>query len=40
MCTKFWSENLKCYDSLEDKGVIWQDNIKMDLKEIGLVFRS
>jgi hypothetical protein len=33
MRTKFWSENLKEGDHLGDLGM-WQDNIKMGLKEI------
>jgi hypothetical protein len=34
MHTKFWSENLKGRDHSEDKGVDWEDNIRMNLKKI------
>jgi hypothetical protein len=34
MCTKFWLENLKGRDHVKDRHR-WEDNIRMDLKEIG-----
>jgi hypothetical protein len=34
MYTKFWLENLKGENHLEDRN-IWEDNIRMDLGEIG-----
>ena len=33
--TGFWWGNLKERDHLEDPGVRWEDNIKMDLQEVG-----
>jgi len=36
MPTKFWSENPKEWDNSEDLGVDWEDNIRMDLMEMGL----
>jgi len=35
MHTKFWSKNLKESDHSEDLGTDWEDNIRMDLKEVG-----
>jgi hypothetical protein len=35
MHTKFLSENSKVRDFLEDVGRRWEDNIRMDLREIG-----
>jgi hypothetical protein len=35
MNTKLWSENLKGRDHLEDLGAEVEDNIRMDLREIG-----
>jgi hypothetical protein len=31
----FWLENMKVRDHLEDLGIRWEDNIRMDLREIG-----
>ena len=33
--TGFWWGNLRDRDHLEDTGVRWKDNIKMDLREVG-----
>jgi hypothetical protein len=33
--TGFWWGNLKEGDHLRDPGVRWEDNIKMDLQEVG-----
>jgi hypothetical protein len=33
--TKFWAENLKGRDHSEDLGVKWEDNIKIDFREMG-----
>jgi hypothetical protein len=33
--TRFWWRNLMERDYLEDPGVKWQDNIKMDLQKVG-----
>jgi hypothetical protein len=33
--TGFWWGNLREGDHLEDPGIIWEDNIKMDLREVG-----
>jgi hypothetical protein len=35
MHTKFWSENLKGRDHLENLGIGFEDNIIMVLREIG-----
>jgi hypothetical protein len=35
MYTGFWWGNLRERDHLENPGVRWQDNIKMDLREVG-----
>jgi hypothetical protein len=35
MYTGFWWGNLRERDHVEDPGVIWEDNIKMDLQEVG-----
>ena len=32
---EFWLENLKERDHSEDPACLWEDNIKMDLQEIG-----
>jgi hypothetical protein len=34
-CTRFWWESQKERDHSEDKGVGWEDGIRMNLKEIG-----
>jgi hypothetical protein len=34
MCTLFWLESLRIRDHSEDR-CRWQDNIKMDLREVG-----
>jgi len=31
----FWWENLRERNHLENPGVRWEDNIKMDLQEVG-----
>jgi hypothetical protein len=36
MCTKFWLEGLKGRHLSEDLGVHWEDNIKMNIREVGL----
>jgi len=33
--TGFWWENLRERDHLEDPGMMWEDNIKMDIQEVG-----
>ena len=35
MCTGFWLVNLRERDHLGDTGLDWEDNIKMDLQEVG-----
>jgi hypothetical protein len=35
MYTGFWWRNLRERDHLEDPGVRWKDNIKMDLHKVG-----
>ena len=35
MYTGFWWGNLKEREHLEDPSVRWEDNIKMDLQEVG-----
>ena len=35
MHTGFWWENLRERDHLEDRGFRWEDNIKMDLEDVG-----
>ena len=35
MHTGFWWGNLREGDHLEDPGIDWEDNIKMDLQEVG-----
>ena len=35
MHTGFWWVNLKERDHLEDIGVRWEDNIKVDLQDVG-----
>jgi hypothetical protein len=34
-CTGFWWGNLKEGDHSRDPGMRWEDNIKMDLQEVG-----
>jgi len=33
--TEFWWENLREPDHLKDRGFRWEDNIKMDLQDVG-----
>jgi hypothetical protein len=33
--TGFWYGNLRKRDHLEDLGILWEDNIKTDLQEMG-----
>jgi hypothetical protein len=33
--TGFWWGNLKERNNLEDLGLRWQDNVKMDLQDVG-----
>ena len=35
MCPRFWWGNLKERDHWGDQDVRWEDNIKMDLQEVG-----
>ena len=35
MCTWFWWGNLREKDHWGDPDVKWEDNIKMDLQEVG-----
>jgi hypothetical protein len=35
VCTWFWWGNLRESDHFGDPGVRWEDNIKMDLQEVG-----
>ena len=35
MYTGFWWENLRERNHLENPGVRWEDNIRMDLQEVG-----
>jgi hypothetical protein len=35
MHTEFWPENLKGINHLKNAGVKWEDNIKMDVGEMG-----
>jgi hypothetical protein len=35
MHSAFWWGNLKERDHLQGLGISWEDNVKMDLKEVG-----
>jgi len=35
VCTGFWWENLREGDHWGDPGIEWEDNIRMDLREVG-----